>query len=386
MASQATPIAVFDISSSSVGGAHALITTTDNKTSVRLMVQERRDSGLDDEINIVRFVDDTAKALEVVIDHVRNADVHHPEAIQVVLGSPWYTSYTRTITYNKTPVFTCTKRLVDSLIEKEIESLLKETSAAGDAFGDSFKVVEQQVSRISLNGYSTTDPYGKKVQSMEIVLMVTLVPEVVVERFTGILRRSYGDRTIHVTTGLHAAYVALRDNGGVQSNCVIVDVGEEVTDIAFVKDNLFVSQHSFPLGVYELYRSLSSVTGSSLEARALVEAYRLDKLSPNNVRIVEKAINAFALQWQKLLHEVVAEGTHGFHVPPHWYIVGDQRFEALFTGIISSDTFLQHASTAPELVPVFLNTLKFSAQIQASAAETPDPSLAIGALFIDRLI
>ncbi len=386
MASQATPIAVFDISSSSVGGAHALLGSINNKTSVRLMVQDRRDSGLDEELNIVRFVDDTAKALEVVIDHVRNGDVHHPEAIQVVLGSPWYTSHTRTITYNRATPFSCTKRLVDSLIEKEVEFLLKESSSAGDAFGDSFTVVEQQVSQILLNGYPTTEPYGKKVQSMEIVLMVTLVPSVVVERFTGILRRSYGDRTIHVTTGPHAAYVALRDNGGVQSNCVVVDVGEEVTDIAFVKDNLFVSQHSFPLGTYELYRSLSLVTGSSLEARALVEAYRLDKLSPGNVRIVEKAINAFALQWQKLLHEVIEEGAHGFHVPPYWYIVADQRFEALFTGVISADTFLQHASTAAELVPVFLSALKFSAQIQASAAETPDPSLAIGALFVDRLL
>jgi hypothetical protein len=383
MATQATPIAVFDISSSSVGGAHALVGFADNKTTVRLMVQERRDSGLEEEINIERFVDDTAKALEVVIAHVRNADVHHPQAIQVLLGSPWYTSHTRTIVYNKAADFTCTKRLVDSLIEKEIEFLLQETSSG--AFGSKVAVVEQQISQVSLNGYRTAEPYGKKVQSMEIVLMVTVVPDIVVERFTSILRRSYGDRKIHVTTGTHAAYVALRDNGGIEPSCVIVDVGEEVTDIAFVKEGLFVSQHSFPLGTYELYRSLSTVTGSSLEARALVEAYRLDKLSPGNVRIVEKAITAFALQWQKMLHGAVEEGSNGFHVPAQWYVVADQRFESLFTGVIARDAFLQHASTAP-LAPIFLNALKFSAQIQASTAETPDPSLAIGALFIERVL
>ncbi len=387
MASQATPIAVFDISSSSVGGAHALVSrNSSDNVAVTMLVQDRRDSGLDDELNVERFVEETTKALDVVIDHVRTADVHHPESIQVLLSSPWYVSHTRTIIYNKTTVFTCTRRLIDSLIEKEVAFLLKQASGSGDAFGKDFKVVEQQVSEILVNGYPTGDVFGKKGQSLEITIMVTLVPSIVVDRFTSMLRRSYGDRKIHVTTGVHAAFVALRDNGGIQANCVIIDVGEEVTDIAFVKNNLFVSQHSFPIGTYELYRLLGSATGSLSEARTLVEAYRLKKLSPGNVRIIEKAIQAFASGWQEALHVAVEEGTNGFRIPAHWYVAADQRFESLFPSIIINDTFLKHTSGVKELQVIFLKALLFSASTKVLSAESPDTSLTIGALFLERLL
>src|SRR5579872_5117660 len=101
MSSTSIAIAVFDISSSSVGGAHALIETKNGETVVSLLVQERRDTALGEELDIQRFVDNTTKALEVVIDQVRTADVHHPKVIQVVLASPWYNAHTRIITYTK---------------------------------------------------------------------------------------------------------------------------------------------------------------------------------------------------------------------------------------------------------------------------------------------
>lgn len=386
MASQATPIAVFDISSSSVGGAHALVEYKNDVPTVTMLVQERRDSGLDEELNIQRFVENTTKALEVVIQHVRTADVHHPEYIQVVLSSPWYTSHARTIVYNKSTVFTATKRLVDSLIEKEVEFLLKETTANGDAFGSNFKVVEQQVSSVLLNGYPTTEPYGKKVQSMEINLIVTLVPTIVVDRFTSAIRRSYGDRTINVTTGPHAAFVSLRDHTASNTDCIIVDVGEEVTDIAFVKNGLFLSQHSFPFGTYELYRSLSAVTGSSVEARALIEAYRLKKLSPGNVRLVEKAIAHFAAQWQQALHGAAEQSAAGFRIPAQWYVVADKRFETLFPILIESDAYLQHAGSATAVSAVFLDPMNFVSKVRSATAEGIDTSLALGALFMERIM
>ncbi len=386
MSSKARAIAVFDISSSSVGGAHALIDASGSAAAVTFLVQERRDSGLDEELNIERFVEDSAKALEVVIDQVRTADVHHPEYIQVVLSSPWYTSLTRTITYTKTTVFTCTKRLADSLIEKEIAFLLKDPAIAGTAFGDGFKVAEQQLSNILLNGYESNDPYGKKAQTLELTLMVTLIPDIVAERFTSILRRSYGDRTINVTTGVHAAFVSLRDNGGIESPCVIIDVGEEVTDVAVVKNNGLQSQHSFPIGTYELYRALGAVTKSTAQARALVEGYRLKKLTPSNVRIVEKALQAFSQKWIEGCRAVVEAVHDGMRMPSQYYISADQRFEAIFPALISADAFLRHGTVSQSINATFITAAQLSAGIKTASADLPDASLAIGALFSERLL
>jgi hypothetical protein len=387
MSSKSTAVAVFDISSSSVGGAHALLDLSSHElTGVTILVQERRDSGLDDELNIDRFIENTAKALEVVISHVRTADVHHPEIIQVVLSSPWYIPYTRVVTYNKTTLFKCTERLVDSLIEKEIEHLLKQPTDTGEILGNGFRVVERQLSQIKLNGYETTDPYGKKVQSLELTLTITVVPEVVVERFQTILRRSYGDRTINVTTSPYATFVALRDNGGVPSDCAIIDVGEEVTDIAFIKNDILLYQHSFPVGTYGFYRELSASTGSSVEARALVEAYRLKKLSDQSSRTVEAALRAFSQTWQAALQDIVEHGQHGFQFPSQCYITADARFENIFPAIIENDTFLLHTAATSAIQARFVSAQDFSSTVHTSSSDPADAALAIAALFSERLL
>jgi hypothetical protein len=382
-------IAVFDISSSSVGGAHALVEHDKNdKTKVTLLVQERRDSGLEDEINIERFVEDTAKALEVVIEHVRTADVHHPELIQVALASPWYSTHSRTIAYNRTAGFTCTQRLVNELIEKEIISLMKQPANEDtqEAFGNGFRIVEQQLSHIALNGYETADPFGKKALTLEVILTVTLVPEVVVERFTRILRRSYGDRKINVTTGPYATYVALRDNGGVAQDCVIIDVGEEVTDVAFVKAGNFLYQHSFPVGTYELYRAISSQTGSMTEARAFLEAYRLQKLSAAHSKTVKKALMTFAGTWQQALQQVVEAGQYGFSFPSECYIIANPRFQDIFTSLVSEDQFLCHSAGVERIRAIFVDPLHTTATVNVSSTDQPDTSLAMAALFAERLL
>lgn len=387
MSSKSTAVAVFDISSSSVGGAHVLLEKThEGKPVLKVLVQERRDSDLEEEINIQRFVDDTAKALEVVIGHVRTADIHHPALIQVVLGSPWYTSYVRTIIYSKNALFTCTKRLMDSLIEKEIDHVLKQTTDDGEMLSKSFKVVEQQLAQIKLNGYETSDPYGKKAQSLELSITITLVPKIVVDRFNSVIRRSYGSRTIAVTTGPYAAYVALRDNGGAQADCVIVDVGEEVTDVVFVKNNLFLSQHTFPVGTYELYRTLSEATGSTVEARALVEAYRLKKLSPGSVRTVEKALKHFSTLWEKALQEVVESGQYGLRFPSACFVTADARFETIFTAIIMNNVYLKHSAGGADIKAHFIGAERFASAVKMDNGDRPDAGLVIAALFAERLL
>jgi hypothetical protein len=77
------PVAIFDISSSSVGGAHALITKAANTEiplveKVAILAQARSEAPLQTELNIERFVAEALKGLETVATAVRKADVHHP--------------------------------------------------------------------------------------------------------------------------------------------------------------------------------------------------------------------------------------------------------------------------------------------------------------------
>jgi hypothetical protein len=174
-------LAVYDISSSSVAGAHVVRTDA----APVMLASARTNIPLQDDINMSRFVEEGVKHLGQIVEQIKAKDAHHPTHIQVILASPWYVSQTRTIVYKQEKAFTCTSKLVDGLVDREVEAILAE----GGSFGSDSVVVEKQISSILLNGYETSTPFGKHATSLELFLSVTVAPKPVLERFTDVLQR-----------------------------------------------------------------------------------------------------------------------------------------------------------------------------------------------------
>ena len=384
-----TAIAVFDISSSSVAGAHGLVDHVQGADgSVATMLASARiDSPLQEDLDIVRFVSDTVKNLEAVALQLQKADVHHPSHVQLVLASPWYVSQTRTISYQKDTPFLCSKKFFHSLVDAEIEHIIAhELERFGD-FGAEGIVVEKQISLVKLNGYATADPFGKHARSIEIYLTVTVVPKRVVDRFTDVLNRAYGSRRISITTSPYATFVMTRDYFPNSHDSVIIDVGEEVTDVAFVKEGLFLYQHSFPVGTYGLYRALMERQNHTpAEAKALVEGYRLGKVSAVAKKKIDKALAAFSTAWQQSLQAILNDGQYGFCLPETCYIIADPRFAGVFPAIISTDPFIQHTCSRGIVRPVFLDNDSLRGLVSSLDAGELDVPLAAAILFVTRTL
>lgn len=380
-----TPIAVFDVSSSSVAGAHALVHTPAGHLPT-MLAQSRIDSPLQEDLDMQRFVSDTVKNLETVAADLHKADHHHPSHIELVLASPWYVSQTRTIVHKKDVPFTCTKKLFTALVDDEIRHVIDNELERFGAFGKEGIVVEKQISLIKLNGYATNDPFGKKASLMEIFLTITVVPKRIIDQFTDTLRRAYGSRRINITTSPYATFVVARDYFQAGHECVIMDVGEEVTDVAFVKDGLFLYQHSFPVGTYGLYRTLmDKQRHTAAEAKAIIEGYRLSKVSATARTKIDKSLAEFSAQWQKSLQEILNDGHFGFCLPEICYITADPRFEGVFPGIIAADPFIQHTCSRGNVTPLFMTEEKLTPFITSLDQELDIP-LATAALFVTRVL
>lgn len=379
------PVAVFDISSSSVGGAHALV-KVDKGHLPTILASSRIEAPLQEDLDMKRFVADTVQNLNQVIEQLHKADTHHPHHIELVLASPWYISQTRTITYKKDTPVTCTRKLFNSLVDEEIQHVIENELSRFGTFGKEGTVVEKQVSLIKLNGYATSNPFGKKAKIIEIYLTVTVVPKKIVEQFSETLRRGYGTRHVSITTSPYTTFVVARDYFNSTHECVVIDIGEEVTDVAFVKGGLFLYQHSFPVGTYGLYRTLmDKKRHTALEARAVIEGYRLSKVSATARTKIDKALGEFSTQWQTALQEVLNGGYYGFCLPDTCYIVADPRFEGVFPGIIASDPFIQHTCSRGIVTPVFIGEEKLATLITSLDQEIDVP-LGIAVLFVGRII
>lgn len=379
------PVAVFDVSSSSVGGAHALV-TPETDVPATLLAQARLDALLMEELDINRLVTSTVDHIEGVAGKLRAADLHTPKHIQLVLAAPWYVSQTRTIIYKQDDQFTCTKKFFHDLVDTEIAHVVEHELEKFGGFGKEATVVEKQISSVKLNGYGTADPFGKKARSIEIFLTITIAPKQVIDRFFAALTRSYGHVPIHITTSTYATFVVARDYFAAGHEAVVIDVGEEVTDVAFVKDGIFASQHSFPVGSYGLYRQvIDSADHSAAEAEALVEAYRLGKAHVRERAKIDKAVQAFSETWRAALQELLKAGDYGLCLPDRCFVTADPRFEGVYPAIIATDPFIQHACSRGEVHATFIGSGELGSRITTLDTELDVP-LATAVLFVARVL
>lgn len=384
-----TPVAVFDISSSSVAGAHTLLPkgATVPEAKVSVLASTRLFSDLKEELTIERFVEQTISQIDKVITTLKKADNHHPKYIQVLLASPWFVSQTRTISYSKTTDFICNQKLIDSLIEKEISYIVEHDMERFGIIGKDAVIIEKQISLIKLNGYNTSKPFGKKAQKLELFLVVTVSPKSIIERFKGEIQKSYGPTPIGFTTSPYATFITARDFLGANNEFMIVDIGEEITDVAFIKDNLFLYQHSFPVGIYELYRSLiSNGLANAAESGALVESFRQGKLSAAATSSIQKALDNFGESWQKSFQSIINDGGLIIRVPSSSYVMCDSRFDNFFSTILKNDLFLQHVSASTVVEPININEQILSSHISSLDPDKIDETIVVASLFAFRLL
>ncbi|MBP6904462.1 MAG: hypothetical protein KBB91_00205 [Candidatus Pacebacteria bacterium] len=379
--------AVYDMSSSSVAGAHVLATTTEGKPKTVFLASSRVNAPLQEDMDMQRFVEETIKHLGQVVANIRKADVHHPSYIQVTLASPWYTSQTRTILYKKDVPFVCTQKLIDTIIADEIDHILSKEEGSFGVFGTESVIVEKQLSAIILNGYHTTNPFGKKATTLELSLTITIAPKAILDRFTDVLRRVYGTTHIGFTTSPFTTFVVMRDLNPATEDCVVIDVGEEVTDVAFIKHGIVLYQHSFPVGTYGLYRALAGQSSNTArESMTLLESYRLGKLSPRAAQGIETSITAFATHWQSWFHQILDTGEYGFCIPEHCIVTTDPRFELLFAQTLGKDMFVQQCCSTGAVRVLVTNEELFRSQVSTLDQTPLDIPLATAALFVERLV
>lgn len=384
-----SPVAVFDISSSSVAGAHTLIPKggVATETKVSILASTRLFSELKEDINIERFVEETINQISKVATILKKADAHHPSYIQVLLASPWFVSQTRTITYSKTTDFVCTQKLIDSLIEKEVAYIIEHDMERFGSMGKDGIIIEKQLSLVKLNGYSTAKPFGKKAQSLELFLIVTVSPKVVIDRFKNEIQKHYGGTAIGFTTSPYATFITARDFLKAPHESMIIDIGEEITDVAFIKEGLFLYQHSFPVGIYEIYRALIAQNiANTTESPALVESFRQGKLSAATTSAVQKAFDDFGEHWQKSFQEVVDGAGSLLKLPSSLYIIADYRFGTFFSSVLKTDALLQHVLSETAVDAISLTQELLSPHATSLDPGHIDETIIVGSLFASRLL
>jgi len=377
-------ILVFDIGSSSVGGA---LFWTQKSGVPKMVFSIREPLALEENITADRFLYLTIKSLEVVASRVHGAGIGVPEMIFCVLSSPWHVSQARVIRLEKNAPFIFTPKLAVDLIKKEISIFEEEYLEKYPDIKSSVRSIEFKNIKTVLNGYETSKPLDQKTKELEMTIFVSISPEQVLTNIEKVITKHFHAKEIRFSSFTMASFAVVRDTFASQDNFLLIDVGGEVTDISMIKNNIFHESISFPLGLNFMIRGVASALKSSLnEARSLISLYKDGHAVESTVKKIGSVIEKLKGDWLLKFQESLSSLSKDISVPATIYLVAEKEMADFFSEIIKTEQFNQYTLTESKFKIVFLGAEAFHSMVLFKENVNRDSVLIIDSIYINRFL
>ncbi len=377
-------VLVFDIGSSSVGGA---VFETKKLGTPKIILSIREPVLLEEKINTDRFLFLTMKALDVVASKISKGGVGKISKTFCVLSSPWYASETRIIKLEKNVPFLFTSKLADDLIKKEISLFEEENLNKFSSTNTMVRPIEFKNIKTMLNGYVTPDPYNKKAKKLEMVVFISMSGEQILKSIEETIFKHFHTKDIKFSSFVMNSFAVTRDLFANQENFLLVDISGEVTDISMIKKDILTDSISYPLGFNFMIRGVAESFKCSLsEAKSLINLYKDEHAEKTTEKKLEPIISKLKKDWLSMFQESLLNLSNDISIPSTIFITVDQDLIDFFTKLIKNEQLNQYTLTDSKFSTIFLGTETLHGIASFEKEVDRDPFLIIESVYINRYI
>jgi hypothetical protein len=375
---------VFDIGSSSVGGALFLI----QKTGIpKIIYSTREPISLEKELSFDRFFSLALKSLEIVSNKICMKGLGAPKKVYCILSSPWYASQTRSIVLSKDTPFIFNSKLVESLIDKEVKLFEEECLEKYMHSKNKVLPIELRNMQMMLNGYAVSAPSNQKAKELEITILVSMSAEEALEKIKETIGKHFYSRDIKFHSFATTSFSVARDMFVHQDDFLLIDIGGEITDISMIKKDIICSSISFSFGRNFLIRGISSVLDCSLaEASSYVSLYKDGHIEDESLKKIEPVIKKLKGEWLTKFQEALVNLSNDISIPATIFLTVDQDLADFFTETIKSEQFNQYTLTESKFRVVFLGTQTLNDIVSFKENVERDSFLMLEAVYLNRLL
>lgn len=385
---QVTRALVVDIGSASVGVGVAEL-HDDGKPI--MCATARANMRLREEIKFKDFylamLDALSEALEQ-LKKMEGASVGSVKQVHLTFASPWYNAEARTIQYTKETPFRFNRKLLNSLLEKDLKIFQKEFDAKKQVEeGDKLLMLDRSIIDLRLNGYPTKHEEADSVHEVEATVFISLMSKRVRDAVVKRIKDVCGTSRYTLQSFPMVLYASIRDMMAVGDDFVLADVGGEVTDVVFVHDTVPERTYSLPLGHNTLVRHLASRLGTSLEhAQSSLTMFADKKIDPSEEENIKGAIQDVLNKFRESLAEIVAEQAQDFMLPPLVFATIDEGPMKWLKAGMGVSTIESLTIDAYTVTPIVLSGAILDNYIKYNRGVRRDTFLALESYFLEKII
>jgi hypothetical protein len=260
-------VALIDVQAGSVGGgylAHPAGMLPTLAYSTRVPVEPREHESVPDAV--IRSVATLIEQMKTdgVTALARLTGSGRTARTVISIGSPWQESKVRIERLQQSQPFTFTRSLMSSIVGKTAE-------VSPDRIGCGESVVAT-----ILNGYETSQPFGKRAQLADIVVLSSTIERAFVDRLMVPLRDHSGLHDEKFTASAPLIYQVFRHLFPHEKRFLVVAVSRDATDIMMIRNGLLSSIIRAPHGVGTFPRADATKSEDRTDTGAAMLAWRAD--------------------------------------------------------------------------------------------------------------
>ncbi len=216
-------------------------------------------------------------ALRLVVNDIAHAHVGIPTRLYCVLASPWCISQTRIITLKKIMPFKITSEIAVTLVEKEkkIFSSYVQKQLAKEKSIQSPLVIETMILSMICDGVTLYELPKHSIASLELSVAMTVADQHIIDEIQGIISTAFSGKEVLYHSFITASFCVARDLLSQKRNILIIDIGGEVSDISYGKDDVLLQSISVPFGTHTLMRKATE--GGKVTMREFRSLVRMHK-------------------------------------------------------------------------------------------------------------
>ena len=377
-------VLVFDVGSSSVGGA---LFYTQTSGAPKVIYSIREQVALEEKTDFDRLLILTLKSLETVASKISLAGLGAPKKVFCVLASPWCASQTRTVNFEKNTPFVFSEKFADSLIQKELKLFEEDYLSEFIIEGNNVRSIELKNMKTMLNGYVTSEPLGKKAQELEMSLFISISPESVLKKIEETVEKYFRCENIKFSSFMLASFSTARDMFIHQESFLLLDIGGEITEISMIKKEAMCESISFPIGRNFMIREIASALNCGLdEAKSYLSMYKDKHMNEPVNEKFEPVIGKLKEDWLKKFQESLVNLSNDISIPSTVFLTVDDDLAGFFSEIIKNEQFNQYTLTESKFRVIFLGIQALHGIAVFEENIIRDSFLVIESIYINRFL
>lgn len=394
-------IAIFDIESGSVGGALVKIPKKSKKAkefnlpalgmldklpqSSEIIHAVRTPISMSQDFDFDFFLFEMGRALAETAKNLENARLGAPNKVFCFLASPWHASQTRIIKMNKNTPFVFSAKISGELLRKEIKNFENAQTGQSLDLGKDFKIIESSVMQIKLNGYKTSDPFGKKAKELEMAVFVSVSPENILSAIEHRIQKFF-NMEVKFQSSLFSSFVVARDAFPSESDFIFSHIGGEITDLVKVSGEILVESVSFPIGRNFLKREVEkNLNFDDIESLSLLKLYLRGEAHKNISDKMDKILNIAGEEWRSSLENSLNKMLGENPLPSRFFLIADEDMSSWFKKTVQGEQLHQYTVTENKFDVTIFRHGKLGDLCKVREGALRDPFLMAESIFINKI-